>query len=78
MQDDPNFSKYAENIFYNKNYVLKSFYDDGLIPKDQIYDMKEIMYDGLEKEDISKLREQLKNYKFEVVDLCIFLFYLCL
>ncbi len=63
LQDDPNFSKYVENIFYDKNYSLRYNSGEG-IDKNNIKEIKEFFLGDLEKNDISKLKEGLKNYRF--------------
>lgn len=63
LQDDPNFSKYVENIFYDKNYSL--LYNSGEeVNKNEIKEIKKYFLEGLEKNDISKLKEQLKDQRF--------------
>lgn len=63
LQDDPNFSKYVENIFYDKNYSLRCSSGEE-IDKNEIKKVKEFILEDLEKNDISKLKEGLKDYRF--------------
>ena len=67
LQDDPNFSKYAESILNDKNYSLKS---DVLksIDDEMLKEIKKSMYENLEKSDVSKLKIQLKDQPFYYSD----------
>ena len=63
LQDDPNFSKYVENILYDKNYSLR--YNSGEeVDKNDIKEVKEFSLESLEKNDISKLKNELEDYRF--------------
>lgn len=63
LKDDPNFSKYVENILYDKNYSLRNNSGEE-INKNNIKEIKEFFLKNLEKNDISKLEKELKDYRF--------------
>ena len=69
LQDDPNFSTYAENIFYDKNYSVKSSLDDDQQQdrgKNYMEELKEniYVYNDLRKNNVSELKSELMNHRF--------------